>query len=352
MMQSDSIRDLKKLIQTYGRLHLAHVRAEQTFMQITRYPQLENVCSNILAFYFNTDETHGFGSLFIRSLLACIGGDTVCHTTESVERERETDKGNYIDLFIKTDKHIIAIENKIYSGVNNPLEDYAADTNRVNTSGKETIFILLTLREVKAADTPFINVTYAKLFQTIRKNLGMYLADASTKWTVYLNDFMKTIEDLQGGTALDREFIAFYNENAAQVDALLRRRKDLPKDLKAKLQAILSLTGVDRFAAEGKFFVDNNECYVEWYLTRTGQKRIGALITLEIYIDTHMCAVAVGIDGATGTQMDVLEKVLFENQLMPVRWEENKDYFLVKQFGAFEENEIVAKAFQHILSII
>ena len=41
-----------------------------TLMQIAGFPNWENVYSNILAFFLDTNQDHGFGPLFIRSILA------------------------------------------------------------------------------------------------------------------------------------------------------------------------------------------------------------------------------------------------------------------------------------------
>jgi hypothetical protein len=41
------------------------VRRSPTFMEVAGYPHYENVCSNILAFYFDPSNPHGFGNLLL-----------------------------------------------------------------------------------------------------------------------------------------------------------------------------------------------------------------------------------------------------------------------------------------------
>ena len=39
----------------------------KTFLEIARQPHYENVITNIYAFYFDINEEHGFGNLFVKS---------------------------------------------------------------------------------------------------------------------------------------------------------------------------------------------------------------------------------------------------------------------------------------------
>lgn len=101
-------------------------RAERrpTFMEISGYPHYENVCSNILAFFFDPKNPHRLGTLFLDAI-ARVGSikDRVGLTSGEIKVEREvrTDAGNYIDMILQSDSHAVLIENKIYSGADNPL---------------------------------------------------------------------------------------------------------------------------------------------------------------------------------------------------------------------------------------
>ena len=43
-------------------------------MEITDFPRWEKVYSNILAFLLDSEQVHGFGQLFIRSIMAIYSG--------------------------------------------------------------------------------------------------------------------------------------------------------------------------------------------------------------------------------------------------------------------------------------
>lgn len=136
------LQNLEEMIQAFKDVHLEKLQTEpeQTFMQLSGYPHFENVCSNLLSFFFDTEEMHGFADLFLKSLLACIGKDNDSYTTENVERESVTNERKRIDIVIETENHLIAIENKIFSVVQNPLGDYEKyieEQTRLN--GKTTI---------------------------------------------------------------------------------------------------------------------------------------------------------------------------------------------------------------------
>ena len=47
-------------------------KREPTFMEIAGYPHFENVCSNILQFYLQPSNEHGFGTLLLDSLFTLI----------------------------------------------------------------------------------------------------------------------------------------------------------------------------------------------------------------------------------------------------------------------------------------
>ena len=67
--QESSVDDL----QTFVDCHAIPALAPPEFralMEIARFPHWENVFSNILAFFLDTDRPHGFGPLFVRSVLA------------------------------------------------------------------------------------------------------------------------------------------------------------------------------------------------------------------------------------------------------------------------------------------
>ena len=147
------------------------VERPRTFMEIARYPHYENVCSNILAFFMDPEESHGLGTLVLDALTSAgnittadqgVGGNV------SVEREVVTRDGNRIDILITSYDHAILVENKIYASVINPFDDYAAYLDKI-AGARRNDKILLTLYPTNAGrDWDFKNLTHEGFVGHIR----------------------------------------------------------------------------------------------------------------------------------------------------------------------------------------
>ena len=94
------------------------LQRDPTTLELSGYPHLENVYSNILAFFLDPGCEHGFGSLFLESLLSVAGYDAR-QDGEGVEvkTEESTMSRKRIDLVIYTGTLIVGIENKRQSVV-------------------------------------------------------------------------------------------------------------------------------------------------------------------------------------------------------------------------------------------
>ena len=69
------VENFKTLLEDFSKVHIPKI--EKTFMGICQYPRsrFEEICSRILAFYFNPNEEHGFRDLWFRALNQCIKKD-------------------------------------------------------------------------------------------------------------------------------------------------------------------------------------------------------------------------------------------------------------------------------------
>ena len=232
---------LIELLEMFKPLVGSKQQSEQTLMQISGYPRRENVYSSLLCFFLDTEKEHGFRDLFVRSLLECTSQAVTNrkYHTEYVDTECQTEKNNRVDIVFETDTHVVGIENKIDHVVNNNLCDYEAYIEALATeSGKSHICILLTLKENTGAmiNELFYHITYKTFIKQIKKNLGQYVVSASTKWIVFLNDFIKTLENLQEVQKMDKELLSFFNDNWEAVESLLDAQIDLDKFLKNKVK--------------------------------------------------------------------------------------------------------------------
>ncbi len=185
-----------------------------TFMEISRYPHYENVCSNILAFFFNPSEPHGLGTLFLDALakVGCIKEpDWTTGAHVQVDREEATSSGNRIDLLIRSHSHAILIENKIFAGTDyNPLGDYAKHLCSLEQPQKCKLF--LTLNPVLGESEighGFTNITYADFVRELRGLLGKHAARADTRYLTFMLDFLNTLDHLREAREMNEKAAGF-----------------------------------------------------------------------------------------------------------------------------------------------
>jgi len=224
-----------------------------TFMEVAGYPHYENVCSNILAFFFDpTENLHGFGSLLLDALAEAAPIDDItegAYANVSVERESPTERGNRIDILIESDTYLIVIENKIFHAAVNPFDDYAAFIDQRNVSNKTICKFLLTLEPNDAGiEYGFRNVTYSRFIDAIRHRLGYHASHADTRYLVLLLDFLNTLANLQVGTRMDPQFTRFLAESSDEVIALLKEVDGFRGELRTKVRELGALINLQEWS--------------------------------------------------------------------------------------------------------
>lgn len=219
--------------------------ASPTLLEIAGYPHLENVCSNILAFFLHPKGPHGLGTLFIDALLsASCKSDVgrVCSDRVSVRREETTRHGNRVDIVVESDAFVMEIENKIYASELNPFADYAAHASALAGPGRAQIKVLLTLSPSSSTpDHGFVNVTHAEFTASVRRLLGNFVANANTRYLVYMLDYLRTMEGLQMRETIDDAFLGFVASNESEIDRLLTSLRVLREELRRKTSALAEM---------------------------------------------------------------------------------------------------------------
>lgn len=198
-------------------------------MEISGYPNYENVCSNILKFYLNPYNEHGFGDLVIRAIAHQANKDfSFQFGKESirVHREYSTSKGNRIDLLIVTDNWVLGIENKIFHHLNNNLKDYKETIDSFQVHNRRAIRLVLSLIELKgheqeiAKNNSFVCVSYNEVFSYIKKHIGIMINGTNSRYCDHFYDFMITLENLIQKTMEDQDLLAFFGKNSETIEEL------------------------------------------------------------------------------------------------------------------------------------
>jgi len=228
-------------------------------MEIAGFPHWENVYSNILAFFFDTEQDHGFGPLFVQSILAayqakCPNGwdgkdlepDNFSET-DKVEREAATEKGR-IDILVECPEFVVCIENKIWSGLQNDLCEYRQyhEHRKKEREKCPVLGIVLSPSELEAAEkqkmdeAKFVNVTYADLVKELQHRLGGCIGWRNTQYQYLLFDFIEQADRFGRRTVMtehQRQFLKFWCENEKKINNIRSMCGVLWKELRAKEKA-------------------------------------------------------------------------------------------------------------------
>lgn len=191
-------------------------RPRKNLFDILKIQHREIRNSNILAYFFDPNEEHSFGSLFYDALLE-ISADKITALKKthphiifedigtfdeinSVRTEEQTDgaaeETKSIDIVLEGEKWVIGIENKINHKLVNPLDIY---WEHLQSKNKSTIGIVLSLKaytpeECKAdSRNYFLNVTHQELLEKVQSNVQL-TGDSSSTDLFYLREYFKNIE--------------------------------------------------------------------------------------------------------------------------------------------------------------
>lgn len=197
---------------------------------LSGFPHYEDVLSNWYAFFFRSEEKHGFGRLFIHALLDLIRAKTagvpdsfIDHNVQC-RREVQTDKGNYIDLVlydeesdVNTFNQAILIENKVYHFLHNDLNDYYRSIKTGADDHKQGV--LMTLWPQNNLPPEYVNITHRAFIAKVLELLPRYWGSAGEKYLIYLKDIEQNIQRLTSEMQMNTN-IRFYFENTPKFHAM------------------------------------------------------------------------------------------------------------------------------------
>ncbi len=211
------------LIQSFSSLHDTQ-QSDKTIMSIAGISHLENVWSNIYAYYLDEHESHGLGTLFLNSLERIIfkkTGKSISLLGSTIKREYPTISGNRIDLLIQAISCSIIIENKVHHTLDNDLDDYWISVPGNNNT---KIGIVLTLNNINVKHPNYINITHLDLLSEIEKELHLSKTLLNSKARLLLKDFITNVKIVS--KAMDTTKTKFYLVNRDQINRLYSSVKE------------------------------------------------------------------------------------------------------------------------------
>jgi len=208
---------------------------QKSFYDIACFPRRETVITNVLKFYFEEHEEHGFERLFFDSLIKCLEKSNqikkeeidLYKTAYTVQREYKN-----IDLLLKDkeNKWAIIIEHKIDHWLANPLKNYYESVKNVD----KKIIIVLSLNKClipnEFKDLPCTNLLYNTYFDTVKNAFQENWGEQTNKHSIFLNDFLLHITQLKKMTTTDpnkEKTLHLFQSNTKQINDLIKTRDEL-----------------------------------------------------------------------------------------------------------------------------
>jgi hypothetical protein len=188
--------ELQQLMSRFSALKIKE-KEKPSLLKIAGCPHIENVWSNVLAFYLDPKREHLLGDLMLKSLLETAGCDVPVPDPLRIEvkREHTTGTGRRIDIVVLSDTFVLGIENKVNAPLYNDLPDYAATLKKLAGTEKKPVGIVLSKYPQCDLAGDFVNVLYADLLPAVRKRLEGYAGPADNRYLIFLHYFLNNIEN-------------------------------------------------------------------------------------------------------------------------------------------------------------
>ena len=211
---------------------------EKTIFSIGGRGHYENPISDVLAFYLNTDEDHGFGNAVLKTLLDSVGVTERPSLSESVLREAPTENQKRLDLVLVGDDWVMAIENKIYHEANNPFDEYEEHLAKTYPS-KTPYFVLLSPKGDTAEG--WTSLGYDTFVANLKSNLGeILISNPFSKWGVFFRDFLINLSNYVKDASMDDERFNFLQENVNRIYELEAVKDEFFNSILATTQSQLT----------------------------------------------------------------------------------------------------------------
>jgi hypothetical protein len=250
---TEVLNEIQKLINDFDELKIKE-RNGSTFLEIAKCPHLENVWSNILAFYINPNSEHNLHELLLKSIFQSIDKNVSLTNLKGIKvfTEFPTKKGNRIDIVVIADNFVLGIENKVSAGLYNDLEDYSVCIDDLAKIQSLPTYKIVLSKYPNQTTNGFINLIYTDLIKIIKQNIGSYSDYSDTKYLIFLLDFLKNIENNINANSMgdNLDVINFLQQNVEKVNKLLEYHNKFNIEFIRKLDNIDKYINRDELKAE------------------------------------------------------------------------------------------------------
>lgn len=233
------MRDIERVLKEVGPL-LPPPR-EETIFSIGARSYYENPTSDLLAFFLDPNEVHGFGTLCLHALLEASGvKEYDLPGFGKPMREVATRDQKRIDILIPGREDVVVLENKVRHWVVNPLSSYEAYADRQYPGAKKH-FIVLSPRTEQVRQ-PWVSVSYGKFFKHLKAGMAPHLfACHFSKWSVLLREFILNLENECEAEVMEAGRFAFVSQNYSVICEMEKMKADYVAEVgRRALDAIMA----------------------------------------------------------------------------------------------------------------
>ncbi len=218
--------------------------AEPNIFAIGSRGYYENPTTDILAYFCDTQGSHGLGSLVLEALIECLPAEAFDSSNDAKlitppEREVRTPLGKRIDLLLNGADWVILLENKIYHQQNNPFTEYEAHAEKYYNT-KQKLYIVLSPNGTSVKSN-WYGISYQSLLISMKNKLSEhFLSQPFNKWILLLREFILHMESFMVQPTLENENINFVFDNIVDIVAIEKLKNSAVNEFQQKVQRALS----------------------------------------------------------------------------------------------------------------
>lgn len=202
----------------------------------------ENPTTDLLAFFLDPGEIHGFGDCFLRTLLGCVCPQPLPEPALALPPQREvsTLSGNRIDLLLQGNNWLLMLENKILHSQVNPFTDYELYAETLCKMSPIRSYFAVLSPSGKSANAKWVGLSYATYIKALREALALNIERQSPdKWQILAEEFLLHLENITVKHSMSDDSIDFVFKNLPQINALRKLRDQAFETLNSKILARL-----------------------------------------------------------------------------------------------------------------
>ncbi|KAA5826250.1 hypothetical protein FPF71_05395 [Algibacter amylolyticus] len=282
-MKSDNLEITKEITLLKAKIPALPKRPRKNLFDILKIQHREIRNSNILAYFFDPKEDHGFDNLFFESLQAIaiekindikkkhpeikFNDISFFDEIKKVKTEEQTTgaqtKTKSIDIVLEGDNWVIGIENKIHHHLANPLNTYWA---HLKSKKKIPFGILLTLFPFKISKGKlnngnyFLNITHKELIQRVQQNIKL-TDEVSDTDIFYLREYFKNIESHYfhlKHTPEMNTIVQEITENYSAINEILKKKEAAENHIESQINTVFLEHG---YVKTSKWFRREDKLY-------------------------------------------------------------------------------------------